>query len=168
MEKKWLAVIVLAATMICGLGGVYVMATVDWSSGDKITSAKLNTMQTNHRAAGTFSRTVAEGSGAQAITGLGFQPTVIHFIAKSATAGAAHGPISWGYAERTGSTDFCMYLQGDDATQMYQDATASIFVKTAANNQYSAAVTAYGSDGFTVQWTLGGNPGTVTVMYIAF
>jgi len=148
-------------------GGVY-MSDVDWSSGDKITAAKLNAMQKAHRAAGTFTRTVAEGSGTQAITGVGFQPTVIHFIAKSATAGAAHGPISWGYAERTGDTNFCMYLQGDDATQMYEISTASIFVKTVANNQYSGTVTAYGTDGFTVQWTLVGNPGTVTVMYLAF
>ena len=116
---------------------------------------------------GTFSRAVAGTPGDVSYTGVGFQPSVIHFV-----AGIQDGTSrSWGMDD--GTTHLCLMTQYTAHTSGTPGANTdnkSIYVHYSATLGTKAIVKTMDSDGFTLTWYDIGDPstGTVVVMYTAF
>lgn len=100
-------------------------------------------------------------SGDQAITGLGFVPKVVIFLAIA--TGGTHQIQSSGYDD--GVNPRCIALRGDQVDAIYSDTDSIIAWITTVNNM-AGHIKSMDSDGFTITWTLGGTV-TVTFMYLA-
>lgn len=113
---------------------------------------------------GYFTRDTALASGTQEVTGVGFQPRAVIFIA---TQSGTAGETSWGFDD--GSTPYVLADYGAIAAgQHYMLSAKSIRLWQAANDSYDGKVNSFDSDGFTIGWTKNNNPsGTAEVIYIA-
>lgn len=114
---------------------------------------------------GSFTIDTATLSGSQSITGVGFKPSNVIFLASiSLTAQMSIG-----------------FDNGVNAYSIYQDATAgadrvdrtvnrSIRLEQVSGSiYYLGYISSLDSDGFTITWTKGGaKTGTATIFYIAF
>ena len=98
----------------------------------------------------TFTRTASAGSGAQAITGAGFQPTAIIVLALN----NGNEEVSWGLGDDDNneadifSTTSANYSRGD---------VNIIQLSNASGNDMVAVLTSLDADGFTVTWTKSGS-----------
>jgi hypothetical protein len=108
---------------------------------------------------GSVTRAAATASATQAVTGVGFKPKRITFLAADDGAATVH---SLGVAGD--GADFCTYANTVADTV---DATQAIHVESSIGDGHSADVTTYGTDGFTLNWTKIGNGRAITVNYIA-
>jgi hypothetical protein len=97
----------------------------------------------------SFSRTAAAGSGSQAVTGLGFQPTTV-FV----------------YCHSTSNLDTASYAWADDdADDMSAENIGAAFTSDAnrivrivdSSDEMTASFTSLDSDGFTITWTKANN-----------
>ena len=97
----------------------------------------------------TFSRSASAGSGAQAVSGCGFQPTTLIVLAIKNSS----EEISWGLGDDdvneadVFSTTSANYSRGD---------TNIIQLSNASGNDMVALLSSLDSDGFTVTWTKSG------------
>ena len=113
---------------------------------------------------GSTTRNVAT-TGTQAITGVGFRPKQVLFMAGiDDDAGCA----SWGWDN--GTTKYRMTNRSDTAQAVSESSSTSIGVNIASGvSETYGVISAIGSDGFTINWTKGGAPtGTVTIYFLAF
>jgi hypothetical protein len=124
--------------------------------------------------------TPAAGTGSESVTGLGFQPNFLMFLSvDSNTAGARvtpDGKVSVGFAgfsrgygiTQGGSTAVSRAGTAPVLTSGAQLATAAILEKdniiAGSSPSFTAAVTAFGSDGFTINKTVN-DAGTETVVH---
>lgn len=141
-----------------------VLAFYDDNAGShkKITFANLLTAVTGTYV-GSFTRDVSLSGSTQAITGVGFTPSAILFIANVGTTGA----MSLGFA--SGTTNAVLYDNAANSAGTYNNnGTNCILLLTAASQAATAGVTSMDADGFTVTWGKSGSPtGTATVRYLA-
>lgn len=116
---------------------------------------------------GAFSRLMTDGSGDQAITGVGFTP-------KALILGALeNNTLFWSLGMLTAENGGCMYQGGTAGvlkiTLGVATGAASIFIwETGANYQY-AVWKSFDADGFTMTWTKAGTPSatSASTQYIA-
>lgn len=111
---------------------------------------------------GTFTRDLTAAGGAQAITGVGFQPRAVILLASKtdgagfSAVGIDDGTLHYGWAHLNGFGSYAQTFR-------------SIFVGADVSNYQSGIVSAMGADGFTVTWdTKTGAPtGTGAIFYLA-
>lgn len=109
---------------------------------------------------GSTTRDISTASGTQAVTGIGFAPKAVIFLAVVQSSTEA----SWGFDDAT--THLSLRLQNTIWTNA---ATESIVYDDNAGKDYSGHISSMDSDGFTITWTKTGLPtGTLQVMYLAF
>lgn len=93
-------------------------------------------------------------SGAQVISGVGFQPSVVLFFALDTVTGDHNR--SWGFDD--GSSHMSIRLE-QDGTVHDMNTGVSVYVKLDSGNYIYSWITALGGDGFTITWTVVGNRG---------
>lgn len=122
----------------------------------------------------TFVKNTA--AGAQAITGLGFQPKAIIFYWTKQTATGSSASRSAGYGFAAAGAPITMAavsMQGldnvatTDANNYHSDAAAIVLQNTASGGAVNnlGTITAFGADGFTVSWSAAGQADRIS--YIA-
>ncbi|KKK73869.1 hypothetical protein LCGC14_2889490 [marine sediment metagenome] len=97
-------------------------------------------------------------AGDQIITGVGFRPSVVIFLARNALATATD--FSWGFD--SGTVHMCT-MQADDGDRNSYDYTKSIYIRQSVGNTLEGEITAIGADGFTITWAL---TGTIDLSFI--
>jgi hypothetical protein len=111
---------------------------------------------------GIITRDQTGADGAVAYTGVGFQPSAVHFVASidnqtGRSIGFDNGTLAYVSAEAT------------NGTNRYRTDKSIVLLD---NNSWEqgASITALGSDGFTLTWAKGGSPpsGTMQIFYTAF
>ena len=114
-------------------------------------------------ALGSFTRDTTLASGTQAVTGVGFQPTVIIFFATQTSS----RETSWGFDNDT--TNLAIFDDGGVSAGTYNASSAnSIYDNESSGVGYVGNINTLDSDGFTINWTKSGSPtGTLTVYYLA-
>lgn len=111
---------------------------------------------------GSFTRDVSTASGSQAVTGVGFKPRAVIFLASlpSVTGGMSVGVDDDTTAGANRATTTAG--QFDTATSF------SIHIAHSGGNLYQGVISSLDSDGFTISWTKTGTPtGTATINYLA-
>ena len=113
---------------------------------------------------GSFTRDVSTASGTQAVTGVGFMPKAIIFIAGFTTPS---GQTSIGFSD--GTNHFDAYDNFGITADTWGVITSQCITLTFTGvNSYTGVVSALGADGFTITWTKNGTPtGTATIGYLA-
>lgn len=113
---------------------------------------------------GTTTRDLTTASGNQTVSGVGFQPTHVLFMASlaAATSTAANGMDD-------GSTATCTYRTGG-ATTWNRDVDDSMRLETTnSSTRQTANIGSFNSDGFVLAWVKSGTPtGTAYVIFMAF
>lgn len=111
-------------------------------------------------AIGSFSRDVS-GVGTQNITGLGFKPKIIIFLARS--EGGTYRIFSNGYSDKDNS--HCLYSTGDlDLIRLTTVYCIVSLIDTP--NWLGAVLTSLDADGFTLTW-YGAGSITADISYLA-
>jgi hypothetical protein len=112
---------------------------------------------------GSFSKNIGDASGTLAITGVGFQPTVVMFFA---TVSGGTG-FSVGSSDLTTESGFYSNQAATDNT--WGNITAeTIMMERGSGMQYKGDVNSMDSDGFTIGWTkVGSISGTMQVTWHA-
>lgn len=133
---------------------------------DRVTLATLGAgilSAVSHMDIGSFTRDTATASGNQSITGVGFLPTSIVFLA--AVNGGSR--MSIGFDDNT--LNFCVYDNHNDAANTWgANSSASIVLNSGGGLVYAGSIGSFDSDGFTVAWVRTGAPtGTGTIFYWA-
>ena len=106
---------------------------------------------------GTFTYDLSTASGTQAITGVGFTPTVLILL------GALDGTTAFSLSFDNGTN---AYGTAQDTSNLIQAETSLHIYETGGDA--SAVVTTLGSDGFTLTWTKNSSPtGTANIYYVA-
>lgn len=110
---------------------------------------------------GTFTRDEATATGTQAVTGVGFQPDVVLFLA----AQDASLEVSFGLDDGTNHYS----ISYNNAAGKWETAPAvSIAMRETAVNLYYGNISSMDADGFTFSWTKANAPtGTIDVYYLA-
>jgi len=122
-----------------------------------------NNIVTLDRTNGFFNRDSALASGTQGVTGVGFQPTDIFFVA--ITDGGVGA--SWGFYNAL--SDNLVRDQHALSAGQYGSGSESIQVRQTAANVYTGIVQSLDVDGFTISWTRQSTPtGNLRIHYMAF
>jgi hypothetical protein len=115
---------------------------------------------------GSFTRDSSLASGTQSVTGVGFKPKAIIFL-----AGQNVATIEKSIGLDDGTT-VCQFTDngGASAGQWVIDCGyASITDVESAGNYYTGKISSFDSDGFTLSWTKAGSQtGTINIGYLAF
>jgi len=90
-------------------------------------------------------------SGAQVVSGVGFQPSVVLFFGLDTIAGDLN--MSWGFDD--GTVHMSIRLEQDGVAHDL-NVGASIYIQLDVSNYIYGLISALGSDGFTITWTLNG------------
>lgn len=113
---------------------------------------------------GSFLRAMADASGTQAVSGIGFKPSLVIFLSnRSGTAatsiGCDDGTLHYVIADnQLAAADTWLNLT-----------TYSINMQQGAGVMYQGKIDSLDADGFTIAWLkTGATAGTMRVMYIAF
>ena len=113
---------------------------------------------------GTFERDQATASGTQAVTGVGFKPSHVIFLANQQTS--LKGSV--GFDDGTLAYSILNY-GATIASSWALNSGNSIFLHEGAGVAYYGKITTLGSDGFTITWTRDGAPtGTGLIYFMAF
>lgn len=112
---------------------------------------------------GTFSIDTATATGTQAVSGVGFKPSHLIFLA----AIAATAQVSIGFDD--GTNHYALFDDHNTVAATFNvSASYSIYILQGAGITYTGAVSVLGADGFTVSWTkTGAKTGTATIYYLA-
>lgn len=114
----------------------------------------------------SFTRDISLASGTQAVTGVGFKPRGIIFLAGTSAGTANIG--SWGVDDGTTHLSL-IWFNASSANGFATSAAASIYANPVAGSNYQGYAQSFDADGFTISWTKGGTPtGTLTVQAICF
>lgn len=113
---------------------------------------------------GSFTRNSAAATGTQAITGVGFQPSTVIFLAQE---NSATGQFSMGFDNGTAShVVFDHYTVA--ANTWANSSGHCIWTRESISSYAQGTLNSMDSDGFTVGWTKTGSPsGTINVFYLA-
>ena len=112
---------------------------------------------------GSFTRDISIASSTQAVTGVGFLPSSIHFYA-NVNSNAA---MSVGFTD--GVTDALIDNDHNQNAEWFVNRTNAIFLSMGAGNEYRGNVQSLDADGFTIDWTKFASPtGTATIKFIAY
>lgn len=115
--------------------------------------------------AGLFTRDISVASGDQAVTGLGFKPSAILFVAAIVDAPQSCNAI-WSSSGSMGSVYSPSF--GTATTGFYGTGDTLALIIDSSNN-CTAIMKSADSDGFTLTWTKVGSPtGTMQIYYLAF
>lgn len=123
-----------------------------------------NTPQPERYTMGTFTRSMTTASGTQAITGVGFKPSLVWF---NATGNASE--LSWGWDMQTAR--MIIYDNQNSVVNTWgKPIVYSIFMEVVGGGtSYEGEILTFDTDGFTIDWFRTGTPtGTIDVNYIAF
>ena len=97
------------------------------------------------------------GTGTQAITGVGFTPTVVIFVSNLSPSGSI--------GMDDGTNHFLLAMTSNTG---YQGNANSIEIPISSSNISRASISSLDADGFTLTWTKAGSPtGVATIMYLA-
>jgi|SRR5665647_126627 len=108
---------------------------------------------------GSFTRNMTAANGTQALTGIGFKPSAVVFIAEI----AGGFPFSIGMLAGTD-----MGVIGTYGANLMVHGAAAIYVSTSISDLQVAKISSYDSDGITLSWEKNGSPsGTITVYFLA-
>jgi len=112
---------------------------------------------------GTFTKNMADASGNQSYTGIGFKPAaVIFFAGVQAGMGDSKG-VDDGATAGYAADDYADVAGGQAA-----GTGASIVIIPAAGKSYVGKIASMDADGFTIAWTRTSTPtGTINVAYLA-
>lgn len=103
--------------------------------------------------------------GAQAITGVGFQPAAVIAIATVPNVGSR---ASWGFALASGAGASLTDNNAVTGASYQFNSDALIAIQTGSGVAATAALTSVGADGFTITWSKSGSPtGTASIAYMA-
>lgn len=145
-------------------GGKYPAA-----DGSAITNISALTSKT-----GSLTRVANAASGSQSVTGVGFQPTSIHFDAAGAD-GSSNGFFSHGYVDSSKAGRCAVFgIQPSTPLSVASMTANAILIGDnagAVNTKNNAAIIAsFDSDGFTLTWTKTGTPNadTITINFICY
>lgn len=113
---------------------------------------------------GSFTRDTSVATGSQSVTGVGFKPKSLLFLA-NITATSAMSIGLWGKNNTAG----CLLDNGAGAADSYTTNSSSvIFMRRTATADATAEPGTFDADGFTISWTKTGSPtGTTVVIYLA-
>jgi len=128
-----------------------------------IPAANLTNATTNVKV-GSFTRDTSAASGDQAITGVGFTPKAVIFLATV----ASNPQMSVGVDD--GTDKGCLYDQNQVSAGTWNNTTSSsLYLTEGGTTTYAGVISALGADGFTVTWTkgAGAKTGTATIVYLA-
>jgi hypothetical protein len=115
---------------------------------------------------GAFTRDMDLISGTVAITGVGFKPHKVIFIAVTDATGGNR--VSIGMTDYTVDYSIFNAVDGLDGGAWSLDSSHCIRMQVSATYYYQGNVDVFGSDGFTMNWTQGSTPtGIMTVFYLA-
>lgn len=98
------------------------------------------------------------GTGAQALTGVGFQPDAVFFVTQGLTSAATTGAFgipSFGFANSTASAAIGLRME-NATTNAFQTSRTDKVITSPLNgtdNNYEASLSAFGADGFTINWS---------------
>ena len=108
-----------------------------------------------------FSRDTTVVTGTQSVTGVGFTPVFVIFLALEATS----DEVSWGFDD--GTNKDC--IGRDGATYFWNGQNHSISGRdNGTTDVYNGFISSLDSDGFTISWTKTGSPsGTLSITYLA-
>ncbi len=113
---------------------------------------------------GTFTRSTATG-GTQAITGVGFQPSKVIFV--WGVVGSNIFGVGMDDGTTSGGVDGSARLVA--GTYGVDNAALTLWQSAAYADYYTGKISAFGADGFTMNWTkVGAVTETITVYYMAF
>jgi len=108
----------------------------------------------------SFTRNAASGAGTQAVSGVGFQPTAVLFLASIGGAGMAS--VGFEDSGREGDSLADRHLISADNFDVEVWNGDPINMVYASTVNYGANISSYDSDGFTLTWATRGSPsGTV-------
>jgi hypothetical protein len=112
---------------------------------------------------GTISRTLSTASGNVAITGVGFKPTLVIFMA---AGGANAHDGSWGADD--GTNRYAFGFQPNTTDMNTSTAQGGMMFEQSAGYTF-ASIASFDSDGFTLTWTKVSSPtGGAVITFIAF
>jgi hypothetical protein len=141
-----------------------VAGTIESTSGGiKFPDNTTQTTATQYKV-GAFTRDLTLAAGTQAVTGVGFSPQAIFFMA---SVGGVPGRTSWGITDRT--TARAMFDHHPTYADSFNLSTIPIYLTESPNVDSYGQISSFDSDGFTISWTKIGSPsGTATIFYFAF
>jgi hypothetical protein len=122
-------------------------------------------VNTSSFASGIFTRDMTTATGSQAVTGVGFRPRLILFLAAEGSTSQA----SIGF-DLAGSSRASISNRNASAADVWarSGTSYSIYAEQGSGNVYAGGVTSFDADGFTVSWVKSGSPtGTLGVDYLA-
>lgn len=109
-----------------------------------------------------FSRAMTAASGTQAVTGVGFKPSMVVFL------GTIDATVSRSYGIDDGGGVNANAIYYQNATASGINAGQSISLYVSAGVMYSGRIQSMDADGFTINWTRTGGPtGTAYIIYLA-
>lgn len=114
---------------------------------------------------GEFTRAHDAANGNQIITGIGFTPSMVQFIA----AVGSSDEMSIGYDD--GTDRGCVYARDGIGTDTWGiESSTCINMAEDASKENAAVVASFDDNGFTLTWTIQDSPsgGTITVEYLAY
>jgi len=110
----------------------------------------------------SFTRDSSSGAGTQAVTGVGFQPTAVLFLA--AISGAGMASIGFEDSDRAGESIVDRQLMTADDWDTGAWNADPINIVYASTVNYGGSITSYDADGFTLTWSERGSPsGTIKI-----
>ena len=113
---------------------------------------------------GSFSRVLTVASGTQAITGVGFKPSSIIFLAVRDNSDGA----SWGFSDAN-LNDSGFGDRGGFVAGTWAFSASAISFVDAGPVTYAGNVSSIDIDGFTINWVkTGATTGTFQIRYLAF
>lgn len=114
---------------------------------------------------GSFTRDISLATGTQAITGAGFKPRAVIFLAGSVGGSSDN---SAGIDDGTNHSAL-VNLNALAAGTFHISAVLSIRFVQSGSDIYGGIIQSLDTDGFTISWTKTGSPtGTRTILFLAF
>lgn len=113
---------------------------------------------------GTFTRDSSIASGTQSVTGVGFRPSMVVFLATN----DSHNIFTIGFDN--GTLHYAVYYNSSLSLNSTSSG-ASIYASyaSAPPHIYYGSISSLEADGFTINWTKQQSPdGTMTITYLAF
>ena len=107
----------------------------------------------------TITYNMANATGTQVITGVGFQPRFIFFLGAAVLSGSVTNFTSIGAADTARNAMLLTSgLSGNGTHQILLNTAIRLFTDTTTGNIVTATVASYDADGFTLSWTKTGTP----------
>ena len=114
-----------------------------------------------------FTRDSSSGAGTSSVTGVGFQPTAVLFLA--AISGAGMASIGFEDSDMAHNSLVDRQLMTADDWDVGAWNARPINIVYASTVNYDGRITSYDADGFTLTWSVRGSPsGTISIKALCF